>query len=69
MGENMQPLKLRLIMGGGIVSILGAALTLLRGYAPWYLGLLVVGIVALILGLLWPKPKPKAADSPLNEGE
>ncbi len=65
----MQSLKLRLILGGCIVSILGAALTLLRGYAPWYLGLLIVGIVALVLGLLWPKPKPKAVVPPRNEGE
>ncbi len=64
-------LRLRLILAGCIVSILGAALTLVRGSAPAYLGLLVVGIIVLVVGLLWPKPKPKPkdADAPRNEGE
>ncbi len=62
-------LRLRLIIAGCFVSIIGAALTLVRGYAPAYLGLLIVGIVVLVAGLLWPKPKPKAADTPRNEGE
>ncbi len=62
-------LKLRLILAGCIVSILGGVMTLVRGAAPAYLGLLVVGIVVLVVGLLWPKPKPKAADIPRSEGE
>ncbi len=62
-------LRLRLILAGCIVSILGAALTLLRGLVPAYTGLLVVGIVVLVVGLLWPKTKPKVAEAPRNEGE
>ncbi len=62
-------LRVRLILAGCIVSILGAAFALLRGYAPAYLGLLALGIVVLVVGLLWPKPKPKGADTPRNEGE
>ncbi len=62
-------LRVRLILAGCIVSILGAAVMLVRGYAPAYLGLLALGIVVLVVGLLWPKPKPKAADAPRNEGE
>ncbi len=69
MGEDMQllQLRLRLILAGCIVSILGAALTLLRSYAPAYLGLLIVGIVVLVVGLLW--PKPKVGEPPQKEAE
>ncbi len=61
----MQPLKLRLIEAGGFVSILGAVLFVLRSYSLAYLGLLIVGIVVLVVGLLW--PKPKAAQPPPKE--
>ncbi len=63
----MQPLKLRLIEAGCFVSILGAVLTFLRSYSLAYLALLIVGIVVLVVGLLW--PKPKAAESPRKEAE
>lgn len=65
----MQPLKLRLIEAGCFVSVLGAVLFAVRSNSLAYLGLLVVGIVVLVAGLLWPKPKPKPADTPRNEGE
>ncbi len=68
-GENVQPLKLRLIEAGGFVSVVGAVLFVLRSNSLVYLGLLIVGIVVLVAGLLWPKPKPKAAEAPRNEGE
>ena len=55
----MQPLKLRLIEAGCFVSILGAVLSVVRGYALFYLGLLIVGVVVLVVGLLWPKAKPR----------
>ncbi len=69
MGEDMQllELRLRLILAGSFVSILGAVLALFRGSAPAYVGLLIVGLVVLVVGLLWPKTKPKAADAPRNE--
>ncbi len=69
MGENMQllQLKLRFILAGCIVSILGGAMTLLRGAAPAYLGLLVVGIVVLVVGLLW--PNKKVQDAPRKDTE
>ncbi len=69
MGEDMQlsELRLRLILAGCFVSILGAVLSVVRNYSLPYLGLLIVGIVVLVVGLLW--PKPKAAEPPRNEGE
>ncbi len=71
MGEDMQllELRLRLILAGCIVSIIASVLLLVRGYGVFYLGLLIVGIVVLVAGLLWPKPKPKASDPPRDEGE
>ncbi len=63
----MQPLKLRLIEAGCFVSILGAVLTFLRSYSLAYLGLLIVGIVVLVVGILW--PKPKAAEPPRKDME
>ena len=63
----MQPLKLRLIEAGCFVSILGAVLTFLRSYSLVYLGLLIVGIIVLVIGLVW--PKPKVAEAPRKEAE
>jgi hypothetical protein len=34
-----------------------------------FLGVLALGIVVLVVGLLWPKPKPKPQDAPLEEPE
>ena len=63
----MQPLKLRLIEAGSFVSILGAVLFVARGYSMPFLGVLVLGMVVLVVGLLW--PKPKAAEPPRKEME
>lgn len=63
----MQYLKLRLILAGCFVSILGAVLFVARGYSLPFLGLLMVGIVVLVVGLLW--PKTKAAEPPRKELE
>lgn len=63
----MQPLKLRLIEAGSFVSILGAVLFVVRGYSLPFLGVLVLGLVVLSVGLLW--PKPKAAEPPRKEAE
>ncbi len=65
----MQSLKLRLIMAGCFVSILGTVLFVVRGYSTPFLGLLALGVVVLVVGLLWPKPKPKPQDAPLDETE
>ncbi len=40
---------------------------LIRGYGVFYLGLLIVGIVVLVVGLLWPKAKP--TEAPQKETE
>jgi NhaP-type Na+/H+ or K+/H+ antiporter len=61
----MQAMKLRLIAMGCILSVLGAALLIARGYRPELLGLLIAGIVLLVVGLVW--PKPKAPDAPRKE--
>ncbi len=42
-------------------------MTFLRSYSLVYLGLLIVGIVVLVVGILW--PKPKAAEPPQKEAE
>ncbi len=63
----MQPLKLRLIEAGGFVSVLGSVLFGVRSSSPAYLGLLIVGVVVLVVGLLW--PKSKAAKPPPKEME
>lgn len=63
----MQPLKLRLIEAGCFVSILGAVLTLLRGYALFYVGLLVLGIVVLVIGLVLPKAKSQEVERKNSE--
>jgi len=60
----MLALKLRLILAGCIVSVLGAVLLVVRGYSPGLLGVLVVGIVILVVGLLWRKPKSEDGGRP-----
>ncbi len=53
----MQPLKLRLIEAGSFVTILGAVLFVVRGDSLPFLGVLILGVVVLVVGLLWPKAK------------
>lgn len=55
--EHMQAMKLRLILMGCIISIIGAFLLIARGFSTELLGVLVVGLVLLVVGLLWKKPK------------
>lgn len=38
-----------------------------RGYALPFLGVLILGVVVLVVGLLW--PKPKVAEPPQKEEE
>jgi hypothetical protein len=42
---------------GCIISIIGAFLLIARGFSTELLGVLVVGLVLLVVGLLWKKPK------------
>ena len=56
-----QAMKLRLMLMGCIISVLGSALLIIRGYSPELVGVLVVGIVLLVAGLLW--KQTKKADS------
>jgi glucose uptake protein GlcU len=58
-----QAMKLRLIVMGCIISVLGGILLIRRGYSPALVGLLVVGIALLVVGLLWKQSKhqPKAS--------
>ena len=53
----MQPLKLRLMEAGSFVSVLGAVLFVVRSYSLPFLGVLILGLVVLAVGVLWPKPK------------
>lgn len=64
---QLQSLKLRLIEAGCFVSIIGAVLFVARSSSLAYLGLLIVGLVVLVVGLLW--PKAKAAQPPQKEME
>jgi membrane-bound ClpP family serine protease len=46
-------MKLRLILGGCILCVLGVALIVVRGYSTVFLVLPIVGVVLLVDGLLW----------------
>jgi uncharacterized membrane protein len=54
-------MKLRLILMGCIISVIGGALLIIRGYSPELVGVLIVGIALLVVGLLW--KQTKKADS------
>ena len=50
-------LKLRFLLGGTIIFVLGLVLTAVRGLGPGYELLMGVGVVLLVAGLVW-KDKP-----------
>lgn len=50
-------MKLRFILMGCILSVLGTALLIARSFSAAFVGLLAVGIALLMVGLLWPRPK------------
>ena len=54
-------IKLRLQIGGAILSILSLVLMAFRGPGLGYEGLLVLGIVLLVLGMFWKKPTPASS--------
>lgn len=51
-------LKLRFLVGGTIVFLLGLVLSTVRRFGIGYAILMVVGIVLLVVGLFW-KDKPQ----------
>ena len=56
-------MKLRLLLMGVILSVLGAALMAARGVQAAYGGLVLVGLVLLVLGVLW-KQREASAPAP-----
>jgi hypothetical protein len=46
-------MKLRPLLMGAILSLLGIALLIARGYQESY-GVLVVGVIPLVVGVIWP---------------
>ena len=55
----MDNMKLRLILMGCILTVLGAILIVARGFSTPLVGILVVGIVLASIGVVW-KPQKKA---------
>jgi ABC-type bacteriocin/lantibiotic exporter with double-glycine peptidase domain len=56
-------LKLRFLLGGGIVTVIGIVLLFIR--VEIGIVLIVIGIVAFLIGLIW-KPKKKKKDNQIN---
>jgi hypothetical protein len=57
-------LKLRFLVGGSMIFLLGLGLGAVRGYGPGYDLLMGVGMLLLVLGLFW-KDKPSGT----NQGQ
>jgi hypothetical protein len=58
-------LKLRFLLGGSIIFILGLALGAVRGYGTNFEALMGIGVALLVLGLFWKdKPSVKTGDQP-----
>jgi len=51
--KQMNAMKLRLLLIGGIIAAIGAARVALAGVEDSFAWLLVIGIVLLGFGLLW----------------
>lgn len=58
-GGNMDSMKLRLILMGCILIMIGVILLIVRGYSVPLIGLPVIGIVLAAVGVAW-KPRKKA---------
>ena len=58
-------LKIRFILAGCIVAIIGLVLLIIHGLSVFYIGLIIVGIIVLVIGLIW-KPKAKSIDKSTN---
>lgn len=63
----MYPLKVRFILAGSFVCVLGVVLIVVRGYSPLLLVLPIVGAVVLVIGLLWPSSKGANRDGEENK--
>ncbi len=50
----MLAIKLRLMIGGIVLLIVGGTLTGIKGFHPYYLVLFILGIVILAYGLIRP---------------
>lgn len=57
--ENIDYIKLRFLIAGCILTVLGAIFLILKGFSAGLVGILVVGIVLLVVGVVW-KPRKKA---------
>ncbi len=54
--------KLRLLLAGCIIAVLGVVLLILRGFSIPFVALIAVGIVLFVIGIIW-KPKVKTEDN------
>lgn len=55
----MDSMKLRLILMGCILTLIGVILLVVRGFSAPLVGILVIGIILAIVGVVW-KPRKKA---------
>ena len=61
----MRGMRLRLVLMGAILSLLGVGLLAKRGYATEYVGLLGAGVILLVAGMAWrPGPRQGVSSSP-----
>jgi membrane-bound ClpP family serine protease len=58
----MDSMKLRLILMGCILTVIGAILLVRNGFSTPLVGILVVGIVLAVVGLVW-NPQKRASSS------
>jgi membrane-bound ClpP family serine protease len=64
----MNSMKLRLIMMGCILTIIGAVLLARNGFSAPLVGILAIGIVLAVVGFAW-KPRTKVDSRPPAESE
>jgi hypothetical protein len=57
--ENMDSMKLRLILMGCILAAIGIILLIVRSYSVPIVGMIVVGLVLAAVSVVW-KPRKKA---------
>lgn len=55
----MDSMKLRLILMGCILTVIGVILLIIRGYSASFVGILIIGIVLAVVGVVW-NPRKKA---------